>query len=89
MDLRCSISKQIYPLHFLPVLYNGGEIHVTLYSDNHSQFTLLLTSDITKDMESVCLKHGPDITSNVPPNIEASLGVIPNVSSFVTIGIMK
>jgi hypothetical protein len=38
-----------------------------------------LTSDITKDTESVLLKHGPDITNNVPPNMVASFGVIVNV----------
>jgi hypothetical protein len=63
----------------LPVLYNGGKIHDTLYSDYHLQLTSLLTSDITKDTESVWLKHGPDITNNVPPNMEASFGVIVNV----------
>jgi hypothetical protein len=63
----------------LPVLYNGGKIHDTLYSENNLQFISPLTSDITKDMESVWLKHGPDITNNVPPNMEASFGVIVNV----------
>ena len=63
----------------LPVLYNGGIIHDTLYSDNHLQLTSLLTSDITKDTVSVWLRHGPDITNNVPPSMEASFGVIVNV----------
>ena len=68
---NCTIS--------LPVLYNGGKIHVTLYSDNHLQLTSLFASDITKATVSVWLKHGPDITNNVPPNMEASFGVIVNV----------
>ena len=63
----------------LPVLYNGGKIHNTLYSEYNLQFISPLTSDITKDTESVLLKHGPDITNNVPPNMVASFGVIVNV----------
>jgi hypothetical protein len=51
----------------------------TLYSENNLQIISPLTSDITKDTESVWLKHGPDITNNVPPNMEASFGVIVNV----------
>ena len=80
-NVNVSLSRKITRSSTIscPVLCNGGEIHLTLYPDNHKQLISLLSFDITKDMESFWLKHGPDITNNVPPNMEASFGVIVNV----------